>query len=304
MRIVSIGEILWDVFPDTEHLGGASFNFAAHAARLGHEVEFISAVGADERGRLALELARRLGVSTRYVRVLDDEPTGFVSVALDAAGQPSFVIHRPVAYDFTALGVEDLAELAAAPPDWIYYGTLFQMSPPARAATQALLDAAPRSRRFYDINLRQDSYTPALVLDLLRLATVVKLNEAEVREVERMMGEQPRSLEAFCVFAAQRFGCEGVCVTRDVRGCALWLAGNYVESPGYQVRVADAVGAGDAFAAALLHGLGSGWPAGRIAGFANRVGALIASRPGAIPEWNVGEVQSAVVSYAPCEECQ
>ena len=33
MRIVSIGEILWDVFPNGEHLGGAAFNFSAHARR-------------------------------------------------------------------------------------------------------------------------------------------------------------------------------------------------------------------------------------------------------------------------------
>jgi fructokinase len=51
----------------------------------------------------------------------------------------------------------------------------------------------------------------------------------------------------------------------------------------------DTVGAGDAFAAAFLHGLGSGWPLGKIADFANRVGALIAARPGAVPDWTPEE---------------
>jgi fructokinase len=40
MTIVSIGEILWDVYPDSSRLGGASFNFAVHARRLGHRVIF------------------------------------------------------------------------------------------------------------------------------------------------------------------------------------------------------------------------------------------------------------------------
>jgi len=56
------------------------------------------------------------------------------------------------------------------------------------------------------------------------------------------------------------------------------------------VRVADTVGAGDAFAAAFLHGLWQGWNPSQVADFANRVGALVASRTGAIPMWTLDEV--------------
>ena len=65
MTIFSIGEILWDVFPDTVRLGGAPFNFAVHAHRLGHRVIFLSAVGDDERGRAALARAAALGPGDR-----------------------------------------------------------------------------------------------------------------------------------------------------------------------------------------------------------------------------------------------
>ena len=50
MNIISIGEVLWDVFGDTELLGGGAFNFCAHAKILGHSVSFISAVGDDHKG--------------------------------------------------------------------------------------------------------------------------------------------------------------------------------------------------------------------------------------------------------------
>ena len=80
-----------------------------------------------------------------------------------------------------------------------------------------------------------------------------------------------------------------MCVTLGARGCAMLAHGEYVEAPGHAVAVADPVGAGDAFAAAFLHGLACRWPVAQIAGFANRVGALIASRHGAIPEWTVSE---------------
>ncbi len=70
MRIVSVGEILWDVIGDREYLGGAPLNFAAHARQLGHEVFLLSAVGEDDRGRRALRGLRERGISTEFVQVL------------------------------------------------------------------------------------------------------------------------------------------------------------------------------------------------------------------------------------------
>ncbi len=74
MRIVSIGEILWDVFGAVDHLGGAAFNFAAHARKLGHDVVFVSAVGDDARGRRALERMAALGLTTNYVQIVNPAP--------------------------------------------------------------------------------------------------------------------------------------------------------------------------------------------------------------------------------------
>jgi fructokinase len=306
-KIISLGEILWDVFPDAEHLGGAPFNFAAHARRLGHEVFFVSAVGDDNRGRSALAKMEQLGLATRFVQRLTTASTGIVSVRLDPAGQPTFTIHRPAAYDLVSLSPRELAELSSPPADWIYFGTLHQMSPGARDLLAALIDANPGARRFYDINLRQDSYGPALVHDLMKRASVVKLNDAEVRTVEDLFhlvgpvdfsGGSAPSIEEFCRTSSQAHGWEAVCVTRGALGCALLIGGEYVEVDGYPVEVADTVGSGDAFAAAFVHGLSggraSGWTPVAIGDFANRVGALIASRHGAIPSWTIEECQALV----------
>src|SRR5689334_24380748 len=122
MKIVSVGEILWDVVSETEHLGGAPLNFAAHSLRLGNDCAFVSAVGDDERGRRALDQLRSIGLTTKYVAVTREHPTGHVSVTVDAAGQPCFVIHRPAAYDFPALTDVQLASLRAFSPQWVYFG--------------------------------------------------------------------------------------------------------------------------------------------------------------------------------------
>jgi fructokinase len=68
--------------------------------------------------------------------------------------------------------------------------------------------------------------------------------------------------------------------------------GDYVETGGYTVQARDTVGAGDAFAAAFIHGLSSQWPAAEIADFANRVAALVASRPGGTPQWTLEEARA------------
>jgi len=154
-----------------------------------------------------------------------------------------------------------------------------------------LLHAGRESRRFYDINLRKGSWQPSLVLELMELATMVKLNVDEAREVSRMLGGSSGSLEKFCRTYAARFHWQGICVTNGAQGCALLWEDEFVEAEGYAVRAKDTVGSGDAFAAALLHGLACGWPLMRAADFANRVGAIVASREGAIPGWTIAEVE-------------
>lgn len=168
---------------------------------------------------------------------------------------------------------------------------LAQQRPGVREVTDSLLAARSGARRFYDINLRPSCYTAYLVRDLMSQATVVKLNEEEVLTVDRMCGRSHSKLEDFCR-KYSTFGWEAVCVTRGAKGC-VWLVGEeFISAQGYPVRVVDAVGAGDAFAAAFLHGLGSGWRAGQVADFTNRVGALVASRAGAIPTWTMDDIKT------------
>jgi fructokinase len=292
MKIISLGEILGDILPETEHLGGAPFNFAFHAHNLGHEVCFVSAVGEDHRGLRALEQMNEAGISTRFIRRVAAHPTGTVSVTVDASNSPQYKIHRPAAYDFPALALTDYDSLLISPPDWIYFGTLQQMSPTAHELTIQLLKASPTAKRFYDVNLRIDSYTPELVRTLAQRADVLKLNDQELPVIQKIGEISGSSLEQFCRNCAQTFDLETVCVTRGSAGCALLLDGEFLQAPSFRVQVADTVGAGDAFSAALVHGLSAGWSATKVADFANRIGALVASRAGGTPRWTVEEAMA------------
>jgi fructokinase len=285
-RALVLGEVLWDLFPASVRLGGAALNFAAHIKRLGHEPLFTSAVGTDELGDKALQAITTLGLDPRFVQTTERFKTGTAAVELGPGDQTSFVIERPAAYDAVQLSDRHIEQIIEWHPEWLYYGTLFSSSITGRDVLRRVLEAVPQARRFYDLNLRPGSGSPELVIELLRAANVVKLNEEELRSVHEFT-ELPADTEGFCRTGVERLGWNAVCVTLGARGCAMLAAGEYVEVQGHRVDVADTVGSGDAFAAAFMHGIISNWPAAEIAEFSNRVGALVASVHGAIPNWTI-----------------
>ena len=287
-RILVVGEVLWDIYERSKRLGGAPLSFAAHAKRLGCDPRLISAVGNDELGECTITKIASLELDTALIQRTCRFKTGTAQVHVGPGEQTRFVISRPAAYDCVTISDGQLKLLQEWEPSWFYYGTLFAALPQGNAVLDHVLAALPSTLKFYDLNLRPGFDSPELVTGLLARADVVKVNEEEIEAVRQFTG-LPGSSEHFCRQAANRYGWKAVAVTFGARGCAMLLEDEYIEAPGYAVEVADPVGAGDAFAAAFLHGLSSRWPVGKMAQFANRVGALVASRHGAIPDWTLEE---------------
>ncbi len=75
MKILSFGEIIWDVYPDKAVLGGAPLNFAAHATVWGSETHLLSAVGGDSLGRRAIGEIEKLTPKTIDVQKLRERLT-------------------------------------------------------------------------------------------------------------------------------------------------------------------------------------------------------------------------------------
>jgi fructokinase len=278
--IVGLGEILWDLLPAGKQLGGAPANFAYHAAALGARGAVVSRVGDDALGRDVLERLDGLGLDRSAVSVDREHSTGTVEVRLDAHGVPTYVIREHVAWDFLPASPPALAvcESAAA----VCYGTLASRAPVSARSIGELLGAtAAGCLRVFDVNLRQSYFGEAVIRRLLALSDVVKLNDAElpvVAELLRLDGPDParRLLE--------RHGLRAVAVTRGGAGSRLYTPGGVSDHPGVAgAAVADTVGAGDAFTAALVLGLLDGHAPDRINAFANRLAAHVCSQPGATP---------------------
>ena len=241
-RVVGIGELVWDLLPGGPRLGGAPFNAIAHLARFGCVSEYVSAVGQDELGHRAVDEIRRLDVSTSLVQV-SDRPTGLVRVRLDAAGVPDYEIVSPAAYE-AIVPLEGQALGMASRVDLVVFGTLAQRFAGPREATRQLVDAARGAARLYDVNLRPGCWDATLVDELIKLATVVKLNDDEWATLADVLDLAVSPIERFARAMAARYRLRGVCVTRGPAGATLLLDDEYQEVPAPRVDVVDTVGAG------------------------------------------------------------
>jgi fructokinase len=300
MQVLSFGEILWDIFADQELLGGAALNFSANIYRLGDSAALISAVGDDRRGREALAAMIRLGLTTEFVETTRNSPTGFARVNATSEGEHGFEIPRPAAFDRVTMTAEQRQKVIQIKPDWLYFGTLTQTEAGIEKITAELAAALPGVRCFYDMNLRTGHWNFSLVQRLSSMATVLKLNEAEA-ETLWSCSKKPSTeftIEAFAELWAEQHGIQAIGITLGPAGCCVYEGGTCHRIPGYPASVQDTVGAGDAFAAAFLHGYHRKWPVEKTARFANALGSVVASRSGATPAWTMDEVL-AIASVPP-----
>ena len=280
--VAGIGEVLWDLLPSGPRPGGAPANFAYHAAVLGAESHVISAVGDDAPGRKLMNLLGSKGLGVRSLSVLARRPTGSVSVTLDAAGQPRYAIAGEVAWDF--LPFTEQTEFLAARLDAICFGTIAQRSETSRESIRrTLLSTKPACLRILDVNLRAGCFDETLIRSSLALASVLKLNDEELPVVSRLLGA-PAGEDAALRFLLEQFPLQLIALTKGARGCRLQTPDRDSSCPGETVtRMKSSVGAGDAFAAALVMGLLTRRPLELLTAQANRLAAFVCSKAGGMP---------------------
>jgi fructokinase len=270
--IVGLGEALFDLLPGGPVLGGAPLNVAVHAQQLGARGVLVSRVGRDALGtRLLAEAAGRLDAAA--LQVDPERATGTVRVTLEK-GEPRYDIVKDVAWDHLEFTPELRALAESA--DAVCFGSLAQRSPRSRETIHRFLESATKAVRLFDVNLRQDYYAADLLRDSLRRASMVKLNQDELPVVLGLL--EISSLDAL----RAEHGLTHAVLTRGAEGTSInGIAGEPVRFPVQPG--ADSVGAGDACSAGVLTGVLRGWPIERTLALANKMGAYVASVPGATP---------------------
>lgn len=307
--IVCLGEALVDLFAsprgrgvdDAEAflpcVGGAPVNVAVALGRLGARARFVGAVGDDGHGRRVLAALESAGVDTRCVdRRRERTGVTFVKVAED--GARSFLFYRRDTAD-TALTAEALAGFALDPLDaasWLVLGSTALAAPPLSEVAASLVHRATARGVpvLLDLNCRRHLWRDAEALQramrsLCDAASVVKASEDDLADLGL-----PATLDALRALAPRAVPV----LTLAERGCVADVGGVLSVEPARLApeAVIDATGAGDAFVAGLLVGLGaegalatrSRWE--RALALGNATGALAVTALGALealrPPWS------------------
>ena len=280
---VGLGELLWDMLPEGKQLGGAPANFAYHAAQLDNQGIIASRIGNDAAGEEMLARLQQNSLPTCYVQHDETHPTGRVDVRIDAQGQPSFIINENVAWDFLALNQQWQALAARA--DAVCFGSLAQRSAVAQITIHGFLKRCRQAAlKIFDANLRQKFFSSAVITQSLALANVVKVNEEEFRRLSALLAIEAASDIKNARQLLVLYNLDLVCITKGPRGSLLVNREGFFEHPGIPVKVRDAIGAGDAFTAAMAHHYLRGASLERISQAANRLGSWVATQAGATPK--------------------
>ena len=282
--ILSLGEVLWDLFPEGERFGGAPANFACHAAIQGADVTMLSAVGDDKNGHDAIGILSAYGIDVSLIQIIPDAPTGMVGVEVDDDGKPTFVIHQGSAWDNLTWNDAIASRIAAV--DAIYFGTLGQRDPVSRATIREAVETAALAGipRVLDINLRQPFFDAEMICNSVQLASILKLSDDELVEVCSACSISETSRPNVMLQGLLEFGSlDMVVLTRGENGAVLVTHEGTITQDGINRNVIDTVGAGDAFTSAFLVGELRGYPHDQNLRKSCEVAAATCAHPGAVP---------------------
>lgn len=287
--ILHFGEMLWDQFPDYKRPGGSPFNVAMHLHYLKHQSFLISAVGRDDRGSELLDILSRKEASKKFIQ-RSDYPTGTVSVQMDQENEPSYTIHKRVAWDF----IEPPAELYKISPgvDAFTFATLSQRSSTNRITLQKIFSKLPDTcLHFFDVNLRSPFISKPVIEFSLKKTHYVKMNSNEWDEVGVMLNieSEPDLIE--------KFNLHGLVLTLGRDGAVYFDKdrSHFIETAvDIPSRTGDLVGVGDAFWACYIHHTlkQTSWQVALKK--ANQYAGWVASQKGGIPDPNDDVIKSVL----------
>ena len=287
--VVCFGEVLWDVLPTGALPGGAPMNVAYHLQKQGVSTAMISRVGNDERGKQLIDILRQNQVFSEFIQTDDQHETGVVNATFRPNNEILYDIVYPVAWDFIewSPSLQSLVEASSV----FVYGSLAARNATSRETLFKLREVA--HTKVLDINLRPPHFNVELIENLLRYADIVKLNDHELDFITQYH-HSLSSIEDKVRFLQDSFSIPVVIVTRGGSGALLCQAGEIYKHAGYKVSVCDTVGSGDAFLAAFIYKyLNGSMPVEQLQ-YANAMGAFIASKQGACPEYSSEQIDNWV----------
>ena len=282
--VICFGEILWDFLPQGKLAGGAPVNVAYHLKQLGKNPAVITRTGADDLGKELKELFERKNIDTAFFQIDPVHPTGKV-IADTKEHEVVYDIVKPVAWDFIEWK-DELASLISN-AEYFVFGSLITRNEESRKTLLKGLEMA--QTKVFDVNLRPPHFDKRILKELLEKADILKLNSAELHLISDWDNHFSND-EDRIKWLKESFNLQTIIVTKGSAGAVLYINDSFYYHKGYQVKVADTIGSGDSFLAAIISQLMDNTSAGEALDFANALGAFVASRQGGCPDYEIKEV--------------
>ncbi len=280
-RITAIGEVLFDVYPETKNLGGAPLNFLYHIHKLTNRGNIISRVGFDVLGNKILNFLKIKGIETKYIQVDHLHPTGVTTVNLDENKVPSFNIDEERAYDYIEMN-DEITQLINEKTDCLYFGSLAQRSETSKSTIHNLL--GEKTKYFCDLNIRQNFYSKEIITKSLTAADVLKLNLGELKLINDLLFKEKFIIDTCAKRVMENFDIELIAITKGAEGSTLFNNKGKDDCRTISSAVVDTLGAGDAFAAIVCLGYIKNWNLAEMNILANEFANQICQIKGALPE--------------------
>ncbi|WP_443936669.1 carbohydrate kinase family protein [Pedobacter sp. MW01-1-1] len=281
-KVTAIGEILWDLLPEGKKAGGSSMNVALHLHKQNIDSCFISAIGNDSNGKELIQFLNEQNFPTSYIQIHPELPTSVVHVSLNAEKQASYTIVEPVAWDAIQLHQEAIETVKQS--DALVYCSLTCRNEISRKTILSLLKEA--KLKIFDINLRPPFFTIERLKQLLEVSDILKINDEELFYLRKELSLTGNTNEQLVKQLSSVFNIQTVCLTLGEKGAAVLHEDCFHQHPGYPVKVADTVGAGDSFLATFIANYLEGYPMDTVLDRACKVGAFVASQFGANPAYD------------------
>lgn len=286
--VICFGETLWDVFPDKKVVGGAPLNVSLRLHKLGAHSRMISRIGQDQDGDKLIEFLKKESFDHSLIQSDAEYPTGNVQVHLDKNNTATYTISEPVAWDHIVVKQNDIEGISKA--DAFLFGSLCCRN---KTSKNTLFEYLSHAKfKVFDANLRPPFYTMELIVELMKIAHMIKLNDEELEEIAKFFSIDSKSIENRIKHLSELTHTSHICVTLGAKGAVYFTNGKFFKNPGYKVIVVDTVGAGDSFLASLVYQSILGVPPQESLDFACAMGSLVASKNGATADVSMKEIKS------------
>jgi fructokinase len=287
--VVCFGEVLWDILPTGAVPGGAPMNVAYHLHKLKKKPALITSVGVDEKGQELIEIFSEHGVCTDFFQWNLEYETGKVYAEPNEHNEVVYDIVMPVAWDFIKWN-DEINDLVSG-SEYFVFGSLAARNEVSKKTLFQLLEVA--KNKVLDINLRAPHFNRRIVEELLSKCDFLKLNIAELELITGWFSNY-HSYEDRVKSITEKFKINKLAVTKGGDGASLFLDGREYHHSGFKVGVKDTVGSGDAFLAGLISRLLENFPPKDALEYASGLGAFIATKTGACPDYELKQVDDLI----------